>query len=213
MTHIGKGPDWKLTWKEHILSQSNWPELNPIGTKKKKKVGRAVALLKWATKDEPSHFISLLMVLVHLTSESQGSKGWFGEQTSLTWLDQRKENSSQKLKDVHHPNNLIKFGSPGIARDLDGPWKREHNTAWELQKQNKSRLCLLRTSLVFPVVKNPSCNPGMQVQFLIGQLRSYMLWDNWASVQRLLGLHAITREFVCCNERSHMLQLRPYTVK
>ena len=43
---------------------------------------------------------------------------------------------------------------------------------------------------------------GAWIQSLVRELRSNMLLSNQASTRQLLSLSTITRESVCCNERS-----------
>ena len=52
---------------------------------------------------------------------------------------------------------------------------------------------------------------GMKVWFLDGELRSHMLWGNWAHV--LWSSRAATKGSVLMQCRSYVLQLRPDTAK
>ena len=52
---------------------------------------------------------------------------------------------------------------------------------------------------------------GMKVWFLDGELRSHMLWGNWARV--LWSSRAATKGSVLMQRRSCVLQLRPETAK
>ena len=57
-----------------------------------------------------------------------------------------------------------------------------------------------------PVVKSPPCNAG-EVGLIPGQRTKI----SYAKEQ--LSPSASTRESMCCNERFHMMQLRPCTAK
>ena len=53
-----------------------------------------------------------------------------------------------------------------------------------------------------PGVKNPPCNAGAWTQSLVRELRSSTLLSSQASTRQPLSLSTITRESVCCSERS-----------
>lgn len=70
-----------------------------------------------------------------------------------------------------------------------------------------------RNALVVRHLRSCLAMQGVQVQFLVSELRSYKSWCKSTGVAKLVSPRTTARKFMHCNERSGMPELRLNTAK